>query len=64
MLSCITLAVECEGIAKDNKWKPLIDSYCKHEAIEDIKQALAGNLCSCGIYPHHIKAIQEAAEEI
>ena len=28
---------------------------------DDIKQALAGNLCRCGTYPQHPKAIMEAA---
>ena len=28
---------------------------------EDIKQALAGNICRCGSYPQHIKAVMEAA---
>ncbi len=30
-------------------------------SIEDIKEAMVGNLCRCGTYPAHIKAIQEAA---
>ena len=30
--------------------------------VEDIKEALAGNLCRCGTYPAHIKAIQDAAK--
>jgi aerobic-type carbon monoxide dehydrogenase small subunit (CoxS/CutS family) len=42
VLSCTTLAVECEGkliqtvegIAADPKWKPLIDSYCKWDAMQ------------------------------
>ena len=42
VLSCTTLAVECEGkaiqtvegIAADSKWKPLIDSYCKWDAMQ------------------------------
>ncbi len=29
---------------------------------EDIKEALAGNLCRCGTYPQHIIAVQEAAK--
>jgi aerobic-type carbon monoxide dehydrogenase small subunit (CoxS/CutS family) len=29
---------------------------------DDIKQALAGNLCRCGTYPQHPRAILEAAE--
>ena len=27
----------------------------------EIKEALVGNLCRCGTYPQHIKAIREAA---
>jgi xanthine dehydrogenase YagT iron-sulfur-binding subunit len=42
VLSCTTLAVECagksietvEGIAQNPKWKPLIDSYCKWDAMQ------------------------------
>jgi aerobic-type carbon monoxide dehydrogenase small subunit (CoxS/CutS family) len=42
VLSCTTLAVECEGkeietvegIAAKAKWKPLIDSYCKWDAMQ------------------------------
>ena len=42
VLSCTTLAVECEGkaiqtiegIAADPKWKPLIDSYCRWDAMQ------------------------------
>ena len=42
VLSCTTLAIECEGkkietvegIAADPKWKPLIDSYCKWDAMQ------------------------------
>jgi len=30
---------------------------------EEIRQALAGNLCRCGTYPQHIKAVQEAAKK-
>jgi aerobic-type carbon monoxide dehydrogenase small subunit (CoxS/CutS family) len=31
---------------------------------DEIKQALAGNLCRCGTYPQHIKAVLEAARQI
>jgi aerobic-type carbon monoxide dehydrogenase small subunit (CoxS/CutS family) len=31
---------------------------------EEIKEALAGNLCRCGTYPQHIKAVLEAAEKL
>jgi xanthine dehydrogenase YagT iron-sulfur-binding subunit len=42
VLSCTTLAIECEGkkietvegIAANPKWKPLIDSYCKWDAMQ------------------------------
>ncbi len=93
ILSCMTLAIECdnqaietiEGIAKAKH--PLIEAYVKHSCMqcgfctpgfivtakalldrnpdpteEEIKEALVGNLCRCGTYPAHIKAIQEAAK--
>ncbi len=31
---------------------------------DDIKRALAGNICRCGTYSRHVKAIQEAAAAI
>ncbi|MBN2039431.1 MAG: (2Fe-2S)-binding protein [Spirochaetes bacterium] len=94
VLSCSILAVECEGkniqtiegIAANPKWKPLVDAYCKWDAMqcgyctpgflvsaksildknphptdEEIKEALAGNICICGTYPRHSTAIMEAA---
>lgn len=33
-------------------------------SLEDIKEALGGNLCRCGTYPQHPKAILEAAAEL
>jgi len=30
--------------------------------VEEIKEAMVGNLCRCGTYPQHIKAILEAAK--
>ena len=41
-LACTTLAVECtgrdvqtvEGIAADPKWKPLVDAYCRWDAMQ------------------------------
>jgi len=42
VLSCTTLAIECEGsdittvegIGADPKWRPLIDAYCKWDAMQ------------------------------
>ena len=42
LLSCMVLAIECldmeietiEGIAADPKWKPLVDAYCKWDAMQ------------------------------
>jgi aerobic-type carbon monoxide dehydrogenase small subunit (CoxS/CutS family) len=42
VLSCTTLAAECEGmsiqtiegIAADTRWKPLVDAYCKWDAMQ------------------------------
>ena len=31
---------------------------------EDVKEALAGNLCRCGTYPQHLKAVLEAAKKL
>jgi len=31
---------------------------------EEIREALAGNLCRCGTYPQHPKAVLEAAEKL
>lgn len=93
VLSCMTLAIECdgrtiqtvEGVAQENH--PLIEAYVKHHAMqcgyctpgfvvtakalldrnpdpseEEIREALSGNLCRCGTYPQHPKAILEAAK--
>lgn len=95
ILSCMTLAIECngkvvetiEGVAKANH--PLLEAYVKHHCMqcgfctpgfvvtakalldknphptdEEIKEALSGNLCRCGTYPQHIKAIQEASQKL
>jgi aerobic-type carbon monoxide dehydrogenase small subunit (CoxS/CutS family) len=92
VLSCMILAIECEGatietiegIARDDH--PLIAAYVKHSCmqcgfctpgfvvtakalldrnpdptIEEIKEAMVGNLCRCGTYPAHLRAIAEAA---
>ena len=42
VLACVVLAIECEGaqiqtiegIANEPKWKPLVDSYCKWDAMQ------------------------------
>ena len=95
ILSCMTLAIECdnqrietiEGIAKANH--PLIEAYVKYSCMQcgfctpgfivtakalldrnpdptedEIKEALVGNLCRCGTYPQHIKAVLEAAKNL
>jgi aerobic-type carbon monoxide dehydrogenase small subunit (CoxS/CutS family) len=31
---------------------------------EEVKEALAGNLCRCGTYPQHPKAVLEAAQKL
>lgn len=31
---------------------------------DEVKEALAGNLCRCGTYPQHIKAVLEAAKKL
>jgi len=95
VLSCMMLAIECdgknietaEGIARANH--PLIEAYVKHSCMqcgfctpgfvvtakalldrnpdpteEEIKEALAGNLCRCGTYPQHPKAMLEAAKKL
>jgi aerobic-type carbon monoxide dehydrogenase small subunit (CoxS/CutS family) len=95
VLSCMILAIECdgqaietvEGIAKAKH--PLVEAYVKHSCMqcgyctpgfivtakalldknpspaeEEIKEALVGNLCRCGTYPQHIKAVLEAANNL
>jgi aerobic-type carbon monoxide dehydrogenase small subunit (CoxS/CutS family) len=43
--------------------KALLDRN-KNPTVDEIKEALAGNLCRCGTYPAHIKAILEAAKKL
>jgi aerobic-type carbon monoxide dehydrogenase small subunit (CoxS/CutS family) len=95
ILSCMTLAVECdnanietvEGVAIANP--VLIEKYAEHHAMQcgyctpgfvvtakalldrnpdptedEVKEALAGNLCRCGTYPQHPKAVMEAAKKL
>jgi aerobic-type carbon monoxide dehydrogenase small subunit (CoxS/CutS family) len=92
VLSCMMLAIECdggvietiEGIARAEH--PLIEAYVKYSCmqcgfctpgfivtakalldrnpdptLDEIKEAMVGNLCRCGTYPAHLKAITEAA---
>jgi len=95
VLSCMVLAMECdgksietiEGIARANH--PLIEAYVQHSCMqcgyctpgfivtakalldknpkpteEKVKEALAGNLCRCGTYPQHTKAVLAAANNL
>ena len=41
--------------------KALLD-HNVNPTVDEIKEALSGNLCRCGTYPVHVKAILEAAE--
>jgi aerobic-type carbon monoxide dehydrogenase small subunit (CoxS/CutS family) len=41
--------------------KALLDRI-PNPTVDEIKEALAGNLCRCGTYPAHIKAIQDASK--
>jgi aerobic-type carbon monoxide dehydrogenase small subunit (CoxS/CutS family) len=41
--------------------KALLDRN-PNPTLEEIKEAMVGNLCRCGTYPAHLKAITEAAE--
>jgi len=40
--------------------KALLDRN-PHPTEEEIREALAGNLCRCGTYPAHLRAVSEAA---
>ena len=95
VLSCMVLAVECEGAVIEtvegiaDARHPLIEAYIMNWAaqcgyctpgfvvtakalldrnpdptVDEIKEALAGNLCRCGSYPAHIKAVLEAAKKL
>ena len=95
VLSCMTLASECEGKSIETiegiaaSKHPLIYAYMKWDAMQcgyctpgfivaakalldknpdptedEVKQALAGNLCRCGTYPRHTKAVLEAARQL
>ena len=43
--------------------KALLD-HNPDPSVDEIKEALSGNICRCGTYPVHIKAIQEAAQKL
>ncbi len=43
--------------------KALLDKN-PHPTEDEVKQSLAGNLCRCGTYPQHIKAVLEAANNL
>jgi aerobic-type carbon monoxide dehydrogenase small subunit (CoxS/CutS family) len=95
ILSCMTLAIECDGKSIEtiegieSKKHPLIEAYVRNHAMqcgyctpgfvvtakalldrkpdpteEEIRDALGGNLCRCGTYPQHPKAVLEAAREL
>jgi aerobic-type carbon monoxide dehydrogenase small subunit (CoxS/CutS family) len=95
VLSCMMLAVECDGSAIEtvegiaDAGHPLIEAYIMNwtaqcgyctpgfvvtakalldnnlnPSDEEIKEALSGNLCRCGSYPAHIKAVQQAAAKL
>ena len=95
ILSCMTLAIECDGKCIEtiegieSKKHPLIEAYVRNHAMqcgyctpgfvvtakalldrkpdpteEEIRDALGGNLCRCGTYPQHPKAVLEAAREL
>ena len=36
----------------------------RNTKVDEIKEELSGNLCRCGTYPAHIKAILEAAKKL
>jgi len=95
ILSCMTLAIECDGKTVEtiegieSKKHPLIEAYVRNHAMQcgycapgfvvtakalldrnhdpteqEIRDALGGNLCRCGTYPQHPKAVLEAAQEL
>jgi aerobic-type carbon monoxide dehydrogenase small subunit (CoxS/CutS family) len=95
ILSCMTLAVECDGKAVETiegiaaQRHPLIEEYVEHHCMQcgyctpgfivsakslldrnddpteqEIREALAGNLCRCGTYPQHVKAVENAAARL
>ena len=94
VLSCMTLAIECdgadietvEGVAASNPL--LIEKYAEHHAMQcgyctpgfvvtaqallyknpnptedEIREAMAGNLCRCGTYPQHPVAVLDSIKK-
>jgi aerobic-type carbon monoxide dehydrogenase small subunit (CoxS/CutS family) len=43
--------------------KALLD-HNPNPTVDEIKEALSGNLCRCGTYYAHVKAVQEAAKKL
>lgn len=95
VLSCMMLAIECDGKAVETvegiarAKHPLVEAYVKHSCMqcgfctpgfivtakalldknpnpteEEVKEALVGNLCRCGTYPQHIKAVLEITSSL
>ena len=95
VLSCMTLAAECDGVNIETAEgvaaaKPaLIEAYVMNHCMQcgyctpgfvvtakvlldknpnptegEVREALSGNLCRCGTYPQHPKAILEAAQKV
>jgi aerobic-type carbon monoxide dehydrogenase small subunit (CoxS/CutS family) len=95
ILSCMALAIECDGQTIETiegvtmARHPLIEAYVTHSCMqcgyctpgfvvtakalldknpgpteEEVKEALVGNLCRCGTYPQHVKAVMEAANNL
>jgi aerobic-type carbon monoxide dehydrogenase small subunit (CoxS/CutS family) len=95
VLSCMILAIECdgqevetvEGIAGARH--PIVEAYVENSCMqcgyctpgfvvtakalldknpspseEEVKEALVGNLCRCGTYPQHVKAVLKAADNL
>ncbi len=92
ILSCMTLAIESEGVVVETSEgiadanHPLVEAYIMNQCMQcgyctpglivtakalldhnpnpteaDIREILGGNICRCGTYPAHIRAVLEAA---
>lgn len=95
VLSCLTLAADCDGKKIETlegilaTGHPIVEAYINnptyqcgyctpgfvvtakalldktlHPTVEDIIEALSGNICRCATYPAHVSAILEAAENL